>query len=116
EKMTMTFQRRSILLFAFFISFVVHAADLKYPVSLIPEELKKGVSIVFREDQTVFTIKARNKATLNVHLVATILNEKGKNRAELSLGYSKLLRLVYLNAVVYDAFGRQIKKLKNSEI
>src|SRR6185369_213615 len=112
----MRFRTLSITIISYFVLLVVQAADLKYPVSLIPEELKKDVNVVIREDQMVFTIRSRNNATLSVHFVATILNEKGGRRAMLSLGYSKLRKLVDLNAVAYDAFGRQIKKLKNSEI
>jgi hypothetical protein len=39
------------------------AIDIKYPVSAIAEDLKKGVDIVVREDHMRFKIKSKSTAT-----------------------------------------------------
>lgn len=96
--------------------FSVNAVDLKYPVSAIPEELKKNVDVVVREDQMRFTIKSVNSAAVYVHGVYTIFNEKGNDRAELVIGYDKHTKIKDFTGIVYDALGKQVRKLKSSEI
>jgi hypothetical protein len=90
--------------------------ELKYPVSDIPSALIENVNVVVREDHMKFKILARNKAIHYVHYVVTILNEKGNGHAEYNIGYDKLTKVVDINGTVYDALGKQIKKLKNKEI
>jgi transglutaminase-like putative cysteine protease len=92
------------------------AGDLKYPVSKIPDELKQNVDVVVREDHMSFKIKSQNSATHHVHEVLTILNERGNNLAQRIIFYDKLTKIVDVNAYVYDASGKQIKRLKKSEI
>lgn len=87
-----------------------------YPVTEIPDELKKDVSAVIRHHQTVFTIQEKNKATYQVKTVATIFNRGGRGYAYPVVGYNKLSRVTRLNANVYDASGKLIRKLKSSEI
>jgi len=88
----------------------------KFPVSAIPEELKKDVNAVFREDQAFFSILSRSRATYRVYKVITILNANGKDYASDAVGYDKLTKINLLRATVYDADGFVVSKLKNSEI
>jgi|GEM_PF-2324456 len=92
------------------------AGEKKYPVSDIPENLMKNAWYVYREDIGIFKIYAMNRATFSVRQVITILDPKGKGMATEVIGYSKLSKVRDINAVVYDAGGNVIKKLKNSEI
>jgi hypothetical protein len=91
-------------------------AEVKYAVSEIPAELLEGVNVVVREDHMVFKINSISNATYRNHSVVTILNEKGKRYASETVDYSKLIRITDFNATVYDALGKPIKRLKNSEI
>jgi hypothetical protein len=93
-----------------------HGGDPKYPVTDIPEELKINVNVVIREDQMIFKILSKSKASLYVHEVITILNDKGKDYASEIVSYDKLSKIKDFNGAVYDASGKQIKRLKNSEI
>ncbi|HEY5746705.1 MAG TPA: DUF3857 and transglutaminase domain-containing protein [Chryseolinea sp.] len=88
----------------------------KFPVSAIPEELKKDVNAVYREDQAVFSILSRSRATYHVYQVITILNANGKDYASDVVGYDKLTKINLLKGTVYDANGVVVSKLKNSEI
>lgn len=90
--------------------------DVKYPVSTIAEDLKKGVDVVIREDHVRFKIISRNRAVFYVHEVITIFNDKGNDRAKRVVGYDKNEKITTFNGYVYDAAGKQIKKLKNSDI
>ncbi len=98
------------------ISLSAKAGDPKFPVSAIPDDLKKDVNVVVREDQMTFTILSQSKAILHVFFVATIFNENGKNFAEETVGYDKLSKVTMFKGSVYNANGESIKRLKNSEI
>jgi hypothetical protein len=97
-------------------SLQAEATDPKYPVSQISPELLKNANAVVRKDEMVFTILARNKARVYSHYAITILNEKGNDFAETVLSYDKLTKIKDIKANVYDAAGKQIEKLKASEI
>lgn len=91
-------------------------AEPKYPISLIPEELKKDVNVVVREDNMVYKITSRSTATLHVFFAVTILNNQGKNFAYKAVGYNKLSKVTTFKGSAYDAAGGLIKKIKLSEI
>jgi len=103
----------NILLSLFILSY---GADPKYPVSAIPEELKKDVNVVVREDKMVYTITSRSTASLHVLMVATIFNSNGSRYAQRAVGYNKLSKVTGIKANVYDAAGNLIRKAKPSEI
>ncbi|NOT75209.1 MAG: DUF3857 domain-containing transglutaminase family protein [Cyclobacteriaceae bacterium] len=91
-------------------------AENKYPVSEIPDSLKSGMYAVIREDQTVIEIFSLNKSVETVHRVVTILNEKAKSYAVEVVSYDKSRKISYFRGTAYDAVGKEIKKLKQSEI
>lgn len=94
----------------------VHAGGVKYPVSTIPADLKQNVDVVVREDYMRFKIISKNSANYYVHEVITILNERGNRSAKKIVGYDKLTKVKDINGYVYDADGKQIKRLRKSEI
>ena len=108
--------RNAVILFFCLTCYFASAGDPHYPVSAIPEDMKAGMNAVVREDQLVFKILSRSKAVEYVHEVVTIFNEKGKRFASDVVGYDKLSKIRNLNASVYDAEGRLIKKLKSGDI
>lgn len=90
--------------------------EIKYPVASIPNELLKDVNAVVREDHMVYTILAKNSARCRYHFVVTVLNKEAEHFAEKTLFYDKFSKIASLSASVYDAAGKQIKKLKKNEI
>jgi hypothetical protein len=106
----------------FFVLFLFYALTSvakdvpKYPISLIPEELKKDVNVVVREDQVIYRVLAQDKATLHVIGAYTILNANGKSYGEMSIGYDKLTKVTSFKGTVYDALGNLIRRLKSNEI
>ena len=108
--------RNVMILFFCCAFYLTRAADPKYPVSAIPEELKKGMYAVIREQSTTFEIYDINKSSLTFRSVITILNSKGNKSALMGVGYDKFRTIEYFKGVAYDAAGNVIKKLKQSEI
>lgn len=92
------------------------AADKKYPISDIPEDLKTNVHAVVRNNQMMYTIQSKGKAHLRRIYAVTILDGNGSRNAKLVLGYDKLSKIPLLTAAVYDAEGNVTRRLKPSEV
>lgn len=92
------------------------AADPKYPVSEIPEELKKGMYAVVRDSKTEIKITSKSKMVWYEYKAITIFNVKANRNAEEVIFYDKLSKVNYFKGTVYDAQGNVIKKLKGNEI
>jgi hypothetical protein len=89
----------------------------QYSAALIPADLKEGVDVVVREDISRWRILARDRATIDVRYVVTVLNTNGDGYAEINLGYDKKLeKITDLKINVYDALGLPVKRVKNNEI
>ncbi|MEQ1584258.1 MAG: DUF3857 domain-containing protein [Cyclobacteriaceae bacterium] len=107
-----------LLFFCFLlVTLHVHGADEpKYPVSQISEEMRKGMYAVIRHKEVRLDIQSKNMSSYYIKQAITILNSKAKNYAIVSVGYDKLRTIKLMKAVVYDAAGKEIKKLRQSDI
>lgn len=92
------------------------AVDKGYAVADIPEGLTAGADAVVRVDDIAYTIESRSKGSVRRRYAVTILNAKGKRHARLVLGYDRLTKIPSLTALTFDGDGKQIRKLKASEI
>ncbi|MFM7850391.1 MAG: DUF3857 domain-containing transglutaminase family protein, partial [Flammeovirgaceae bacterium] len=88
----------------------------KYPVSQIPEELKRGMYAVVRESHERFEILSVKQSRYYLHKVITIFKGEAKRYAQEYIGYDKMEKINFINAKVYNAQGDLIKKLKSNEI
>ena len=108
---------RILFLFLFLSSLQAIGGDEpKFPVSQIPEEMKKGMYAVIRHKEVRLDIQSKSSSSYYVKQAITLLSAKAKSYAMVGVGYDKLRTIKVLKAVVYDAFGKEIKKLKQSDI
>lgn len=88
-----------------------------FSITKINPALLKDADAVVRVDETVWEIKSQAEAVLKSRQVVTILNEKGEDaHSELRVRYDKFTRITDISGNIYDAGGKQVKKLRNSEI
>ncbi|MEO7211713.1 DUF3857 domain-containing transglutaminase family protein [Mucilaginibacter sp.] len=98
------------------------AQDKKLPVELylaasIPDSLKEDANSVVRYYMEEMDVKAPGKATMKVHSIVTVLNDKGNDEAERVLSYNKKFSSVGdFEMKVYNAAGLMIKKYKKSDM
>ncbi len=88
----------------------------RYPVSAIPDSLKKNAHAVIREKEIFINIKNAEKAHYREHLVVTILDEEGKDNLLFVQYTDKFMQLESAEIMVYDAAGIQLNKYKKKDL
>jgi hypothetical protein len=106
---------KSIFIFMLITSNIM-GGDLQYPVSQVPEDLKKGMYAVIRFQEMQWDIQSKSSTSIYFKQVITILNAKANDHAKIVVGYDKLRSIKSLKGIVYDANGKEIRKLKQSDI
>ena len=91
-------------------------AQADYQAGTIPQPLKENAHAVIRNHETTFTVKSPGQAVRRVHRVITVLDEQGDSYASLVAGYDKFSKINSFEGALYDAQGKQIKKLKNADV
>lgn len=107
--------RKSIILAALLVSATCFASDGDYAVSKINASLMKNADAVLRYENITFEIQSVKEAVETNHYVITVLNENGDKWAELSEYYDKLREISGIEGILYDADGKQIKKIKTKD-
>ncbi len=90
--------------------------DNKYAVSKIDPSLLKGASAIKRYEYVRFEIKDPGSAVYYYKTAITILNENGDDHSGWAEGYDKSSSIRSVDGTLYDAAGKKIRSLKNSEV
>ena len=86
-----------------------------YSAALISDSLLKNADVVKREEEFVLTIKSPSKYKFSEKYVYTILNESANHYAHFKTFYDKFNTINSLTAILYDAGGKEIKRLKKKD-
>ncbi len=95
---------------------VCFAGDGDYAVSKIPEKLMKNADAVLRLKDISFEINSTKATVEKNHYVITILNENGDKWASFVDYYDKLKEISSVEGYLYDASGKQLKKMKYRDL
>jgi hypothetical protein len=87
-----------------------------YNVANIPLDLLKNANVVVREHDLKFAVKNKGEAMETEHKVITILNDKAEGYDEPVFGYGGISELDDIEAVIYDAEGKLVRKMKRKDI
>lgn len=99
-----------------FFSFSSMAGDGEYAVSKISPLLLVNADAVLRLEELKFQVYSTKHAEETNHYVITILNENGDFWAEMYEYYDKLREVSSVEGTLYDANGKQIKKMKSKDL
>src|SRR5678816_4845085 len=94
----------------------LYAGDGKYAVSNISPSLLKNANAVLRLEEIKFEIYSTKEAIETNHYVITILNENGDKWAQFADYYDKLREINSVEGYLYDASGKQLKKMKFKDL
>ncbi|MFB1041155.1 MAG: DUF3857 domain-containing protein [Polaribacter sp.] len=87
----------------------------EYSAFLIPSSLKENANAVVRDNSIEITIGGVDRMLVKKREVVTVLNKLGKVDARIVEGYDNDTKITNLSAIIYDAFGNQIKKYKERD-
>lgn len=104
-----------LTLFFFFFTFVLTAQKSEYSSAAIADSLKENANAVVRFDQIDIAILSQRTMNARNRRVVTVLNEKGLSAIQAHEYYDKSTSVRSIEAVVYDAFGKEIKKVKRKD-
>lgn len=92
-------------------------ADINpFAAQKIPADLKKNAHAVVRQYDLIFEIKNKGEAIETEHKVVTLLDEKAAQYSEPAFWYDKIRQIEDIEASVYDATGKLIRKMKKKDI
>jgi hypothetical protein len=95
---------------------LARAGDVKYPVSAIPESLKKNANVVKRMESDEYEIISTHETRYHYTYALTILNENGEDYTGLGVWYDKFRHIADISGTLYDENGRVLKKVKAKDI
>ncbi len=107
-------QNLTILLFTFF-AFVATAQKIKFPVILIADSLLTNSNAVVRLNHQEISISSQRKMIVTTNRVVTVFNKNGLSAIGAITGYDKSRSLNAIEAIIYDAFGNEIKKVRKKD-
>ncbi|MBB1194509.1 DUF3857 domain-containing protein [Flavobacterium sp. SOK18b] len=97
------------------LTFQVSAQKREYVSLIISDSLKENSNAVIRLNQIDITISSQKSMTVKEKRVVTVLNQNGLNAIHAVESYDKRKTVKAIEAVVYDAFGNEIKKIKRKD-
>ncbi len=89
--------------------------EIDLRVSLIDTSLTKKANAVVRSEEIIVEINSVNSMIIKTRRIVTVLNKSGEGYASLLEGYDPSTKIRNLEAVVYDADGKEIKKYKKKD-
>lgn len=103
----------SVVVFLF--STILFGQKPEYSSILIPDSLKLNANAVLRLNQIDIVISSQRNMNIKEKRVVTVLNEKGQGTVNAVEYYDKRRTISSIQAVVFDAFGNEIKKFKRKD-
>ncbi|WP_390456289.1 DUF3857 domain-containing protein, partial [Chryseobacterium sp. Alg-005] len=86
-----------------------------YPVSAIPENLKKNANVVVRKDFTTVQINKIDEIKYQYATVTTVLNKDGDSQAVAYIPYEKGDDISDVKVTIYDESGKKLKSFSKSD-
>ncbi|WDF63052.1 DUF3857 domain-containing protein [Flavobacterium sp. KACC 22763] len=101
----------------FFILFTANISAQKniYPIAAVADSLKQNANAVLRLNQMDIVIASQRSMSIKTQRVVSVLNEKGLKDIDAFSHYDKTTSINNIEAIVYDALGNEIKKIKRKD-
>lgn len=107
--------KKSIVFFLFFIGLNSFAQNASYVSSTIPENLKNNANAVIRSNDINISLNSVREMVVTTKRVITVLNKKGDSKVDAYVHYDNNVKIKTLQVLVFDPFGKVIKKIKKND-
>src|SRR5690606_18397008 len=112
----MNMLKKPLILLSLLFSLFVNGQDQSLLVALtIPSELKENANAVVRYDAVNISILSYNKMVYTNKRIVTIFNSSADNKHGVVMGYDKNKSIMKMETKIYNALGKEIKKIKKSD-
>ncbi|NOX46128.1 MAG: DUF3857 and transglutaminase domain-containing protein [Chlorobi bacterium] len=91
-------------------------AEIRYPVSDIPDTLLKDANAIVRYSGEILKINSESGAISYKKKVLTVMNKHGKKYADFFAFYDKNRKVRDIKISIFDKYGQLIERVKQSEI
>lgn len=102
-------------LFFLLVTLNLSAQKTEYTVLSISDSLKEYANAVVRLDQTDIVIESQRSMNIKTRRVVTVFNKKGLQDLNAYEYYDKRRSVKSVEAIIYDPFGKEIKKIKRKD-
>lgn len=94
-----------------FFAMTTNAQEIQYTTLTIPDNLKENANACVRLNNVEITINSRKSMTIKTTRVVSVLNEYGLKH----IGAREYNKVKVAEAVVYNSFGKEIKKIRKKD-
>ena len=87
-----------------------------YSVSDIPEDLLTNANAVVQNYEEEFELITPGKARHTISATVTIFKAQGNNEASLAIFYDKFSTVNFIEAEIFDRYGKSVRKVRSKDI
>lgn len=98
-----------------FITFNIFSQDDLYSSLTIAPELKENANAIIRNHDIIIELHSYANMTVKAKRVITIFNKNGLKHLDSYIYYDPEIKVKSISALVYNAFGKEIKKFKRKD-
>jgi hypothetical protein len=106
------------LLLILFVNLIFSASNsqkIDYQIGSINDSLKQNANAIIRLNQLDITLSSQRDMNIKTKRIISVLNEKGLKSIDAVEHYDKSTSIRDIYATVYNAFGKEIKRLKRKD-
>lgn len=107
--------RFSLILLFCLINLCGYTQEPDHQSIILPARLLENANAIVRSEKIEVEVKAVDRMTIRTERVVTVLNEYGQAAARTGDVYDKVTRIRKQEAVFYNKFGKEIKKVKKKD-
>lgn len=102
-------------LFFLFLTATILAQENLLTSFTIPKDLNQNANAVIRSSTTNISLKSSSNMSVLERRIVTVLNSEGDDTIKAFVYYDDNVKIKDLEAIVYNDFGTQIKKIKKND-
>ena len=106
---------KSLCFFVTLLGFTMAAQEISYQAIALDKDFTENANAVVRLDDMTVDILSQDNMVIRSKRVVTVLNKRGNKHLHAFVGYSNSRKVKYVRASIYDAFGKEIKKIKEKD-
>ena len=103
------------LLLTFSLLTIIAFSQENVSIDLIQKEMLENANSIIRNQSIEIDIPSKKVLKIKKHKVVTVLNEKGIKNIDAIEYYDKSRKINAIEAIVYNAFGKELKKIKRKD-